>query len=209
MISYDKFIEKYSAPEDSLLYELRRETHNNVLMPRMLSGQTQGKLLEMLSRMLKPKRILEIGTFTGYSALCLAKGLTEDGVLHTVERNDEREVIIRKYIEKSGNTNKIILHIGSAIDVVKHFDEPFDLVFIDGDKREYPDYYKLTAPLVKQGGYMLVDNIFWDGKVLNPEQHADYYTQGILNFLELANNDTRFESVVLPLRDGLMLMRRI
>jgi len=209
MTTIEKFIQTYTSAEDSVLAEMSREVHVKLLMPRMLSGHVQGKILEHISRMLRPMRILEIGTFTGYSAICLAKGLRPDGILHTIEINDERETFIRKYLEKSGNTNRIQLHIGDALEIIKQIDCQFDLVFIDGDKREYPQYFETVIDRVPSGGYILADNIFWDNKVLDPQTHTDSYTHGILDFLELTRNDKRVEPVVLPLRDGLLLMRRI
>jgi len=209
MNTIEKFMQTYTAAEDAVLAEMTREAHVKLLMPRMLSGHVQGKFLEQISRMLRPTCILEIGTFTGYSAICLAKGLQPGGILHTIEINDERELMIQKYIEKSGNADKLKLHIGDALEIVKQLDCQFDLVFIDGDKRQYSRYFEAVIEKVRTGGYLLADNIFWDNKVLDPHTHTDSYTHGILDFMELTRNDTRVESVVLTMRDGLLLMRKI
>lgn len=201
------FIKKYSSDTDEVLNELERETHIKCLMPSMLSGRVQAKILEQLSRMIRPDRILEIGSFTGYSAICLAKGLSQNGELHTYEINDELEGIIRKYIKKSGNEKRIKLHIGDFLHE-KEKPEVYDFAFIDGDKRQYLDYYKKVMKMLKPGNYLLIDNIFWHNKVLEPEKHTDDYTRGILDFLDYAKQDPNAETVVLPLRDGLMLIRK-
>ncbi|RKD91594.1 O-methyltransferase [Mangrovibacterium diazotrophicum] len=204
----DKYILEHSTPEDPVLYELDRETNISILRPRMLSGHIQGMLLTMLSQMIRPKRILEIGTFTGYSAICLAKGLVEDGKLHTIEVNDELEWIATKYIEKAGMQQKIQQHIGDACEIIPSLDETFDFVFLDGNKREYSRYYDLVFDKVRPGGYLLADNILWDGKVVEEVDPRDEQTIGILAFNDKVKNDPRVTQVILPLRDGLMLIRK-
>ena len=199
---------KLSDPEDRVLYELRRKTNLEILMPRMMSGHFQGKLLEMLSKMINPSKILEIGTFTGYSAICLAKGLQVKGKLHTIEYNDELKFIIEKYIKKAKLENKIILYIGDALKKIKEIDEVFDLVFIDADKRQYLDYYHAIFAKVKKGGFIIVDNVFWNGKVVEKIDAKDTYTQGVVSFNNFIENDIRVEKVTLPIRDGLMILRK-
>jgi predicted O-methyltransferase YrrM len=199
----------YSTPEDNLLAELNRETHLKVLHPRMLSGQLQGKLLEFLSRMIRPAYILEIGTFTGYSAICLAKGLSEGGKLISIEKNDEIISFSRRFIDKSGLKNKIEIKVGNALKIIPDLDYLFDLVFIDGDKKDYINYYNLIIDKVSPGGYILADNILWGGKVLEEVRPADKDTSVIKLFNELILSDPRVENLILPIRDGLSLIRKV
>ena len=205
----EQYILNHTSPEDDFLKELDRETHLKVLRSRMLSGHLQGQILSMISCMVKPRYILEIGTFTGYSALCLAKGLAENGQLHTIEIDDELESIARKYFEKSGMGNKIVQHIGDARQVISSLQHTFDLVFIDADKREYCDYYKLVFDHISVGGFLLADNILWNGKVVDPNETNDEQTRGILDFNNLVHNDIRVKNVILPVRDGIMLIQKI
>ncbi|MGC9373941.1 MAG: O-methyltransferase [Bacteroidales bacterium] len=204
----EQYILDHSDPEDPLLAELNRETNLKVLRPRMLSGHLQGKILEMMSKMIRPQKILEIGTYTGYSAICLAKGLQKNGVLHTIEINDELEHFIRKYLQKAGLEDIVKLHIGNALEIIPNLVETFDLVFIDGDKRQYSDYYHTLFDYVKPGGFILADNVLWSGKVIELESPDDEYTKGIFAFNELIAKDTRVEKVIIPLRDGLTLIRK-
>ena len=203
----EQYILNHSEKEDDLLYELYRETHQKVLHPRMLSGHLQGKILEMLSKLLQPSRILEIGTYTGYSAICLARGLSEGGTLNTIEVNDELEDFINHYLERSGLNDRITLHIGDALEIIKGFSGSFDLIYIDADKREYPDYLKLCSKKLRSGGCLLADNVLWDGKVVSPDI-KDKHTMGIHRFNEMVKNDPELEQVILPLRDGLMMVRK-
>ncbi len=203
----ERYIEDHTLPEDPVLHDLRRQTHLRVLRPRMVSGPVQGQLLTMLCRMVNPRSVLEIGTFTGYSAICMAKGMSVQAHLHTIEREDELESFIREYLKKSGQKEKITLHIGNALEVIKELDETFDLVFIDGDKREYPDYYRAIVPRMRAGGYILADNILWSGKVVEPVDPRDEYTKGIIEFNKMVSEDERTEQVILPVRDGLMMIR--
>ncbi len=205
----EQYILNHTSPEDDFLKELDRETHLKVLRSRMLSGHLQGQILSMISCMVKPRYILEIGTFTGYSALCLAKGLAENGQLHTIEIDDELESIARKYFEKSGMGIKIVQHIGDARQVISSLQHTFDLVFIDADKREYCDYYKLVFDRISVGGFLLADNILWNGKVVDPNETNDEQTRGILDFNNLVHNDIRVKNVILPVRDGIMLIQKI
>src|SRR6056297_332546 len=204
----EQYILEHSDPEDSLLAELNRETNLKILRPRMLSGHLQGKILEMISKMIRPEKILEIGTYTGYSAICLAKGLSKDGELHTIEINDELEDFIRKYLQKAGLKNIVNLHIGNALKVIPNLKETFDLVFMDGDKRQYSAYYHTLFDYVKPGGFILADNVLWSGKVIELESPDDEYTKGIFTFNKLITKDNRVEKIILPLRDGLALIRK-
>jgi caffeoyl-CoA O-methyltransferase len=207
-IELEKYIHAHIGDEDAVLQELTRETYLHVLWPRMLSGHLQGKILEMFSRMIQPKRILEIGTFTGYSAICLAKGLQDGGQLHTVEINDELENMARKYFRKAGLDSKIIQHCGDAKTIIPGMEEIFDLVFIDADKRDYSDYFDLVFEKVRQGGIIIADNILWSGKVVEAIDPNDEQTLGILNFNKKIKNDPRVSQIILPVRDGLMLIRK-
>ncbi len=203
----EDYLLRHTSPEDDVLYELNRQTHLTSLQPRMLSGPIQGKLLEMISYMISPKQILEIGTYTGYSAICMSKGLPESGMLHTIEINDEVCDTAQEYFLKSGLHSKITLHIGSAIDIIPTLSETFDLVLIDGDKRQYPEYLNLVLPKVNSGGYILADNVLWDGKVLLPGPD-DAYTKGVMEFNKMVSGNPNLQKVLLPLRDGLMIIRK-
>jgi len=180
-----------------------------VLHPRMLSGHLQGQILSMVSGMIKPKYILEIGTFTGYSALCLAKGLADGGELHTIEIDDELETISKKYFLKSGMSDRIFQHIGDARQIIPSLDYEFDLVFIDADKRDYCDYYQLIFSKIPVGGFILADNVLWDGKVVDPESAEEEQTKGIMDFNNLIQNDPRVKNVILPVRDGIMVIQKV
>lgn len=205
----DQYILDHITSEEDFLSELDRETHLKVLRSRMLSGHLQGQILSMISCMIKPKCILEIGTFTGYSALCLAKGLAEGGQLHTIEIDDELESIAKKYFLKSGMSDRIIQHIGDARQIIPSIHSSFDLVFIDADKREYCDYYNLVFNHIPVGGFILADNILWDGKVVDPDAADEEQTRGILNFNNMVQNDFRVRNVILPVRDGIMLVQKV
>ncbi|MBS4764687.1 class I SAM-dependent methyltransferase [Alistipes sp. kh20] len=209
----ERYIHDLSEPEEALLHELDRETNLRAIAPRMISGHIQGRLLEMLVRMLRPRRVLEIGTFTGYSALSMAAGLEDGAELHTVEVDDELEEFIRSYFDRSEHGHKIRLHIGSALEIAPKLGGEFDLVFIDGDKREYPAYYRMLMgddngkPLVHSGSVLIADNILWSGKVVQPVAHNDRHTQALIEFNRLVTDDPRVVNVILPLRDGLNLIR--
>lgn len=205
----DKYAEAHTTAEDKLMEQLNRETHLKTYYPNMLSGKVQGKVLEMISRMIRPRRILEVGTFTGYSALALAKGLAEDGKLITLEVNEEMEGFIRQFIRQSAMADQIELLIGDAQELIASLDETFDLVFIDADKEQYADYYRLVLPKVRSGGFLIADNVLWGGKVLDDDAGVDKETQGIRAFNELVLSDDRVEQVMLTVRDGLMLIRKL
>lgn len=213
MDALERYIHDLSEPEEALLHELDHETNLRAIAPRMISGHIQGRLLEMLVRMLRPRRVLEIGTFTGYSALSMAAGLEDGAELHTVEVDDELEEFIRSYFDRSEHGHKIRLHIGSALEIAPKLGGEFDLVFIDGDKREYPAYYRMLMgddngkPLVHSGSVLIADNILWSGKVVQPVAHNDRHTQALIEFNRLVTDDPRVVNVILPLRDGLNLIR--
>jgi len=206
----DKNIEKYilahTRNEDKVLAELYRKTHIKFINPNMVSGHLQGANLTMISNMITPEKILEIGTFTGYSAICLARGLKKNGRLDTIEKNDELKDFILSYFKKAGVEKQINLHIGNALDLVKELHGPYDLVFIDGDKREYSAYYNLVFEKVRPGGFIIADNVLWGGKVTDPEYKNDPFTKGIMEFNELVHKDTRVENAIFPVRDGLMML---
>ncbi len=211
MISNSKlenYIYNIIDAEDPLLYELNRETHVKLVHPRMVTGHWQGQMLQMLSRMIRPRSILEIGTFTGYSALCFARGLAPEGHIHTIEVNDEIIDIPLKYFKKAGLEDKITLYVGDALEIIPTLNNTFDLVFIDGEKSEYIQYYNAVFDKVESGGYILADNILWSGKVVEEVEKGDYFTRGILEFNEYLKNDKRVEKTILPLRDGTMLIRK-
>lgn len=213
MTELEEYIEAHSSAENDVLQQITRSTHLNILNPHMLSGQTQGRLLSMLSQMISPRRILELGTFTGYSALCLAEGLTEDGTLTTIEHNDELEATIRENLSLSALGSKIELIIGDAIELLTPMaaneQETFDLVFMDADKRQYADYYELVYPLVRKGGWILADNTLWDGHIIDSAYDKDHQTLGLRRFNDLVANDERVEKVIIPLRDGLTLIHKL
>ena len=204
----DKYIREHSSPEDKVLEELYRQTHLYVVNPNMVSGHIQGKFLEMLSYMIQPSCILEIGTYTGYSAICLARGLKSDGQLHTIEVNDELNEMSNHYFALAGVADRVTLHTGRAQDVIPAMKCTFDLVFIDGDKREYCEYYNLVFDKVRKGGFIIADNVLWGGKIESEEALKDPQTKGVVKFNELVRKDHRVEKIVLPLRDGLMLIRK-
>lgn len=203
----EKYIDLHSEPEPEVLAELSRATHLRTLRPRMLSGNMQGQFLKMMCRLTGAKRVLEIGTFTGYAAISMAMGMEKDGIVHTIDINDEIEDFAREYIAKSGLEKNIRLHIGDACEIIPALDEMFDVVFIDADKRQYTNYYELVFDKVRPGGLILADDVLWDGKVLD-EANRDAQTRGILDFNEYVRTDKRVEKILLPFRHGLMMIRK-
>jgi len=204
----ENYILLHIDSEDDVLHELDRETHLKMRGSRMLSGHLQGKLLTMFSQMIRPDRILEIGTFTGYSAICLAKGLSEQGKLITIEKDDELQYIANKYFNKAGFGHQIEQRTGRAKDLIPAINEQFDLVFIDADKREYSEYYRLVFDKVKNGGFIIADNTLWNGKVLEDIANEDIQTKGIEDFNRMVKHDQRIEKIILPFRDGISVIRK-
>lgn len=205
----DKYILDHIDQEDEILTELDRETNLKVIGGRMISGHLQGQVLTMLSKMIQPKNILEIGTFTGYSAICLAKGLAKNGKLITIEINDELENFAKKYFEKAGLKDCIEQRIGSATKIIPTLNQTFNLVFIDADKREYIEYFELIFDKVKSGGYIIADNTLWSGKVLDTPATEDHFTKGIIDFNTFIKNNKSVEKVIIPLRDGMTIIRKM
>jgi caffeoyl-CoA O-methyltransferase len=204
----DAYVCNHTKPETPILQALNRETYSKILMPRMLSGHLQGRVLSMLAHMIRPERILEIGTFTGYSAICLAEGLQKGGLLHTIDINEELETMVRKYITEAGMDQVIRYHIGDARQIIPKLEETFDLVFIDADKENYSTYYDLVFSKVRTGGFIIADNVLWSGKVLVDNAETDDDTKSIIAFNTKVMNDTRVENVLFPIRDGLMVVRK-
>lgn len=205
----DRYIESHISPEPAYLKALDRRVHTSLVYSRMCSGHAQGRLLKMLTSMINPRRVLELGTYAGYSALCMAEGLLRDDAhIHTVEIYDELEDFIRRQFEASPFSSKITLHIGDALEIVPLIDEQWDMVFIDANKRHYPEYYNLLIDRLSPGGYILADNTLWYGKVAEENEHEDAQTRGIRLFNEMVRDDDRVEVVIVPLRDGLSLIRK-
>ena len=204
----EKYIQSVCSEEDPVLAELNRFTHLKIAHPQMISGQVQGKTLEMLSRMVNPGKILEIGTFTGYSAICLARGLKPGGKLISIEINEELRQKCLYFFEKAGLSDKIEIINGDALDVIPSLNHKFDIVFIDGEKEQYINYYEITMNKIREGGFIIADNTLWGGKVLDPPEKWDSATSAIISFNRHVQNDPRVENVLLPLRDGLSLIRK-
>jgi predicted O-methyltransferase YrrM len=203
-----EYVESNSQLEPTLLKELNRETHLKILNPRMLSGSYQGRILSMISKIIKPKRVLEIGTYTGYSALCIAEGLDIKGVIDTIDINEELQEIQDKFFKKSGFANKINQHIGNALEIIPKIKRKFDLVFLDADKENYINYFELVIDKINAGGILISDNVLWSGKVVN-NRKKDMITKKLIEFNNLINNDKRIETVIFPVRDGLSISRKI
>ena len=197
-----------SEKESKLLNDLYRETYLKVLNPRMISGHYQGRILSLISKIISPKKILEIGTYTGYSAICLCEGMDKDGILHTIDNNKELVKIQNKYFKKANLTNKIVQHFGDAKNIIPSIDEEFDIVFIDADKESYPEYYDLIINKVRSGGIIIADNILWSGKILEKVEKDDQATKSIIEFNNKIIEDDRVKNIVLPIRDGLNIVRK-
>ncbi len=203
----NEYVEKHSQPEPELLQKLNRETWQKVMQPRMLSGHLQGRVLSLLSKIIQPKYILEIGTYTGYSALCLAEGMQKDGELHTIDVNEELFDLQRRYFETSNFGTQIIQHLGNALEIIPTLQHTFDLVFIDADKENYPNYLEMILPKLKAGSVILSDNVLWSGKVLEKVNEDDLDTKALIIYNKLLNEHPKLETVILPIRDGLTLSR--
>jgi len=203
----DDYVVAHSQKEPELLQQLSRETWQKVLAPRMLSGHFQGRVLSIVSKLINPKNVLEIGTYTGYSALCLVEGIQPKGQLHTIDTNEELYDLQRKYFDKSGFGNQIIQHTGNALNIIPTIDKTFDLVFIDADKQNYPNYLEIILPKLKSGSVILSDNVLWTGKVIEKIQKGDKDTEALLKYNKMINEHSQLETVLLPIRDGLTLTR--
>lgn len=201
----EEYANRFTSEEPQILSALNRETQAHVLMPRMLSGHLQGRFLSMISRMLQPKLILEIGTYTGYSALCLAEGLKDDGHLHTIDINEELETMATSYFRKADKEKQITMHIGNALEIIPALNGEFDLVFIDADKENYVNYFNLVIDRVRKGGIIIADNVLWSGHVLKKKEEMDEETRALVRYSEIVSADKRVMNVLLPVRDGLML----
>lgn len=204
----EEYILSLTAPEPPLLAELFRQTHLRLMNPRMTSGHLQGRLLSFISRMIRPVNILEIGTFTGYGTICLAEGLAEGGTIHTIENDDEVLEFARPYFERAGIMEKTVIHTGDAREIVPVMDIRFQLIYMDGEKREYPDYYRAVMPKLAPGGLILADNVLWNNKVLEETGKNDRSTRGVMEFNRMVMDDPGVEQIILPLRDGIMMIRK-
>ncbi|WMJ73236.1 O-methyltransferase [Cytophagaceae bacterium ABcell3] len=207
MLDFEKYIKEHSSGEPEVLQKLSRETYADVLMPNMLSGHVQGRFLSLISHMIQPERILEIGTFTGYSAICMAEGLKAGGKLITIDINEELEDLVRRYVKEANMENQIELVYGRAAEVIPNLDEVFDIVFIDADKAGYSLYFDLVIDKVRKGGFIIADNVLWKGKVLDPEA-KDKDTRALASFNDKVQNDQRVDNTIINIRDGLMIIRK-
>jgi predicted O-methyltransferase YrrM len=205
----ENYVEQHSQNEPELLVKLFKETHQKILQPRMLSGHFQGRVLSMLSKIINPKNILEIGTYTGYAALCLAEGMQKDGTLDTIDVKEELVSIQQKYFDLSPWKGQITAHLGDALEIIPTLNKKYDLVFIDADKENYINYFNMIVPMMNKGGIILSDNVLWSGKVLEELNPKDMSTKVLLEYNQIVNNDTRVETVLLPIRDGLTVSRVI
>jgi len=201
------YAREHTQEEPELLQQLNKETWQKIMVPRMLSGHFQGRILSMISKLIQPKTILEIGTYTGYSALCLAEGIKKNGVLHTIDHNEELVDIQKKYFDKSDYKHNIIQHLGNALEIIPEINENFDLVFIDADKSNYVNYFNALIDKMNSGGVILSDNVLWSGKVVEPVNSADVDTKTLIEYNELLKNDPRIETILIPIRDGLTISR--
>jgi len=205
----DDYVVAHSEDEPELLQQLSRETHQKILQPRMLSGHYQGRLLSIISKLVNPKNILEIGTYTGYSSLCLAEGMQASGELHTIDINEELFDFQRKYFDKSKYGKQIVQHLGNALEIIPKLDITFDLIFIDADKDNYPNYFHITIDKLNEGGIILSDNVLWSGKVIETLDPSDTSTKALLEYNAILKDDKRVETVLLPIRDGLTISRKL
>lgn len=205
----DNYVVAHSENEPELLQKLTRETFQKILQPRMLSGHYQGRVLSMMSKLVQPRNILEIGTYTGYSALCLAEGMKKDGVLHTIDINEELFDFQKKYFDQSEYKNQIVQHLGNALEIIPELELNFDLIFIDADKDNYPKYFDIVIDRLNPGGIVLSDNVLWSGKVIEKLKPDDESTKALLEYNKLLKEDPRIETVLLPIRDGLTISRKL
>ncbi len=203
-----QFTEEHTQKESEVLYELNRQTHLKMTLPRMLSGHLQGRVLSMLSKIHQPKKVLEIGTFTGYAALCMAEGLAEGGKVLTLDKNEELESMVQEYINKAGYQDKIEFRVGNAMEIIRELDNDWDMIFIDADKENYLNYYKLVVDKVRSGGLILADNVLWSGKVTEDYDSLDEETRVLVDYCKYTHEDDRVDNVLFPIRDGLMVSRK-
>lgn len=204
----EEYVNQHSSSEPEILARLNRETHLKILQPRMLSGHLQGRVLSMLMKMIRPQRILEIGTYTGYSALCMAEGLAQAGELHSIDINEELTDFVQKYVNEAGHQDKIKLHVGNALEIIPLLKEDWDVVLIDADKNNYINYYNLLIDNLKSGSYIIADNVLWSGKVIEDYNQQDEDTKTLIDFNKMIQKDERIENVLFPIRDGLMVLRK-
>jgi len=205
----EKYVELHTSEEPEILKKLSRETYAKVLMPRMLSGHIQGRFLKMICGMIQPKQVLEVGTFTGYSSICLSESLAPGGLIHTIDINEELSEMVNRYINEAGAEKKIKTYIGSALNIIPTIKETFDLVFIDADKKNYKNYFNLVIDRVRMGGYIMADNALWSGKVLEEQNKTDEETLGIIEYNNMVMKDKRVDSILVPIRDGIMISKKI
>jgi len=205
----EAYVERYTSEESKVLKELNRETYSRVLIPRMLAGHLQGRVISMFSHMINPRQVLEIGTYTGYSALCWAEGLQDEGQVHTIDVNEELEEMAARYINKAGQTSSVVTYLGNAVDIIPSIDQTFDVVYIDADKENYSNYYDLVIDKVRTGGYIIADNVLWSGKVVEVEESQDEDTQALVSYCEKIQSDSRVINVLFPVRDGLLVARKL
>ncbi len=205
----EDYVQRFSENEPEILAELNRETHLKVLQPRMLAGHLQGRVLSMLTHMIRPKRILEVGTYTGYSAICFSEGLAEGGQIHTIDINEELQAIQDKYFEKAGITAQVKRHVGDALEIIPKLDEDWDIVFLDADKENYPNYYDLVIDKMKPGSYVIADNVLWSGKILDKPGDMDQETKSLYEYSKKVTEDPRVQNVLFPIRDGLQISRKL
>jgi len=205
----EAYIENHTTPEPKVLKELNRATHAHVLMPQMLSGHLQGRFLKMLTCMIQPIQVLEIGTFTGYSGISIAEGLKDGGTIHTIDINEELLGMVQKYVKESGTEKKVKTYTGNALQIIPTMNHVFDMVFIDADKKNYSNYYDIVFDKVRKGGYIIADNVLWSGKVVEKSAKPDVDTKAIMDYNDKVINDPRVENVLVPIRDGLMIARKL
>jgi len=205
----ENYIEKNCTDESNLLYKINRKTYLEQMYPQMISGKVQGQLLKMFSQMIQPKRILEVGTFTGYSTICLAAGLPVEGIIDTIEIDEELEPVINQNLKAAGITQKVNMHFGEAKTIIPTLKGDYDLIFLDADKEFYPQYYPMLHPLLKKGSYLVADNVLWYGKVTDKPENYEATTRGVVEFNKLVKEDLSVENVILSVRDGLMLVRKL
>ena len=205
----NQFSEEHTTEESALIYDLNRQTHIQIMIPRMLSGHLQGKILSLFSHMIKPKNVLEIGTYTGYSALCMAEGMQKEGVLVTIDKNEEIAEFTQSYFDKSDFANQIDYQLGNAIELIPELDLEFDLIFIDADKSNYSNYFDLVIDKTAKGGFIIADNVLWSGKVVEPVKPNDKDTKAMIDYCAKIHNDPRVENVLMPVRDGLLIARKL